>query len=113
MPLYIYAGLIFYLSSQSRVLPCVRIPNLDKVLHLCEYTLFGYLAARAFKNAPKTFLRENFKAMAVLASLIYGIPDEYHQLFVPGREFSVFDMLADGIGGVVGVVVYLKHTNYH
>jgi VanZ family protein len=39
---------------------------------------------------------------AVVISTLYGVSDEYHQLFVPGRSFDVFDMLADFIGSVVG-----------
>ena len=40
--------------------------------------------------------------VAIVISSLYGVSDEYHQLFVPGRTFDVFDMLADAIGSVVG-----------
>ena len=30
---------------------------------------------------------------AILISSLYGVSDEYHQLFVPGRSFDVLDML--------------------
>ena len=39
---------------------------------------------------------------AVAISSLYGVTDEYHQLFVPGRSFDVLDMLADALGSVVG-----------
>ena len=45
--------------------------------------------------------------MATICSLLYGISDEYHQSFVPGREAGVADAIADTIGGFLGVWIYL------
>ena len=106
IPLYIYAGFIFYFSSMPKPLLEIAIPHFDKVLHICEYAIFGFLASRAFKNSSRKVFFENFKILAVLVSIIYGISDEYHQSFVSERQFSVFDMMADGIGGIFGVFVY-------
>lgn len=108
-PLYVYAGLIFYLSSLSRPLPEVSIPFFDKSIHIFEYAVFGLLASRAFRNSPRKTFFENFKVLAILTSLIYGISDEFHQGFVPGRQFSVFDMMADGIGGGLGAFIYGRY----
>jgi hypothetical protein len=35
----------------------------------------------------------------------YGVTDEYHQLFVPGRDASGWDILADGLGGFLAAWV--------
>ena len=110
IPLYLYAGLIFYVSGISRPLPGVSIPFLDKFLHICEYAVFGILAAKAFKNSSRKTFFENFKAFAVVGSVVYGISDEFHQSFIPLRQFSVLDMIADGIGGTIGVVLYGKYN---
>ncbi len=109
MPLYVYAGLIFYLSSLSKPLPEVGIPFFDKFTHILEYGFFGFLASRAFKNSPKKRFFENFRILAILVSIIYGISDEFHQGFISGRESSVFDMLADGIGGILGAFIYGRY----
>jgi len=109
VPLYVYAGLIFYLSSAPRTLPDIGIPFLDKILHICEYAVFGLIASRAFRNSSRKMLFENFKIFAILVSIMYGISDEFHQALVPGRQFSVFDMIADGIGGALGVFVYGRY----
>jgi VanZ family protein len=34
---------------------------------------------------------------AVVLAALYGISDECHQLFVPGRQFDVRDMVADAL----------------
>lgn len=111
-PLYIYAGIIFYISGISKPLPEVSIPLFDKGLHVCEYAFFGLLAARAFKNSSRKILFENFRIMAVLTALLYGVSDEFHQSFVAEREFSIFDMLADAAGGTVGTVIYGGYNSF-
>lgn len=106
IPLYLYAGIIFYFSSISKPLPETNIPFFDKALHICEYIVFGFLASRAFKNSPRKVFFENFKSLAILVSILYGISDEFHQLFISERQFSVFDIIADAIGGIMGVYIY-------
>ena len=34
----------------------------------------------------------------------YGLTDELHQLAVPGRDFELTDLLANGIGALAGVL---------
>ena len=42
-------------------------------------------------------------------AIAYGISDEIHQSFVPGRDASVGDLIADSVGAALGagLVVYL------
>ena len=110
IPLYLYAGIIFYFSSITKPLPAIHIPFFDKAMHIAEYTIFGYLAARALKNSPRKAFFENFKILAVLFSVFYGISDEFHQGFVSERDVSVLDVAADGVGGILGVFVYGRHN---
>lgn len=37
--------------------------------------------------------------------LLYAVIDEYRQLYIPGRNSSVRDIVIDFIGGIVGVVI--------
>lgn len=110
VPLYAYGALIFYMSSIPKPLPSLSIPYFDKSLHVIEYSIFGLLAARAFRYSTRHSFQENFKILAILLTMIYGISDEFHQLFVPMRQFSIFDMIADGIGGIIGTIFYGKGT---
>ncbi|MFH1478631.1 MAG: VanZ family protein [Candidatus Omnitrophota bacterium] len=110
-PLYMYAGLIFYLSSLTKVLPEVDIPSFDKVLHIVEYAIFSILALRAFRNSKREFVLKNLKLVAITISILYGMSDEFHQSFVPGRQCSIWDMLFDGIGSTIGVIFYGKYCS--
>ncbi len=111
-PFYAYAALIFYLSSLPKVLPDTGIPCFDKFLHLIEYFVFGLLAARAFKSSKKSALRGNVFILAVLISISYGALDELHQLFIPGREYSLLDMTFDAIGGIGGSFIYGRYCTF-
>ena len=40
--------------------------------------------------------------LLILAGLLYGMSDEWHQSFVPGRNPSAGDLAADGVGTLLG-----------
>jgi len=109
-PLYIYAGIIFYISSIPKPLPDISIPYFDKFLHLIEYAVFGILAARAFKSSSREAVHKNFKILAVLAAIVYGASDEIHQLFVSSRACDAFDLASDTAGGIIGVIFYGRYN---
>ena len=112
LPLYLYAGIIFYVSSIPKPLPQISIPYFDKFLHVIEYAIFGILAARAFKSSAQAALYKNFIIFAVLASVVYGASDELHQLFVSCRSCDAFDVTADLIGGTIGAIFYGKYRPF-
>ncbi len=94
-----YAGLIVALSSQSTLpLPESVLP-LDKAAHLIEYGGLSALVywAHVVQGATR---RAAFWSALVLASL-YGVSDEVHQYFVPGRSSEVLDWVADTCGAAL------------
>ena len=103
-PVFLYSGIIFYASSLPDVKPPLKIKNIDKAIHVLEYLPFGFLLARAFiQQRPAVKIWQ----VVTICSLLYGISDEYHQSFVPGREAGVSDVIADTIGGFLGVWIFL------
>ncbi len=44
--------------------------------------------------------------LTLWTTTLYGISDEIHQFFVPHREFSVHDIAADFVGGVLAVGIF-------
>ncbi|MDI6791269.1 MAG: VanZ family protein [bacterium] len=103
LPVYLWAGFIFYLSSLSVVPgPSLDIPGLDKAAHLVEYTILAILLARALKNSDSKGLSNNWGSLTIVIAILYGITDETHQYFVPLRESDVYDLLFDSLGAVIG-----------
>ncbi len=48
--------------------------------------------------------------VVLTVTILYGISDEFHQSFVPGRQPSWYDVLADGLGGLLGVLAVALQT---
>lgn len=67
----------------------------DKVVHAGEYGGLGALCTRAIGRP----------VWAWIIAAFYGITDEIHQSFVPGREADPRDWVADLIGSGIGVYV--------
>ena len=106
IPSYLYAGLIFTLSSYSLVVPPSLPTFSDKWIHFTEYTIFGLLLARSYLNAKTNLLKQYFIIVAFLTGSICGFFDEYYQAFVPLRGFDTLDLLADILGILLGVILY-------
>lgn len=70
-------------------------------VHIAAYAGLGALSARATGKGLRDVSWRAVLAAVVISSL-YGVSDEYHQLFVPGRSFDILDIVADMIGSIVG-----------
>jgi VanZ family protein len=96
-------ALIFYLSAQQQVGP--ELPAFTRIV--AHFSLYALLAALwVWALAPALGRRALLVAAAI--SLLYGVSDEYHQSFVPGRDPSLFDIVVDAAGVAVALVV-LRH----
>ncbi len=93
-------ALIFYLSSQSYIDIVPSFSSSDKVMHVLAYGLLGGLFALSLKPWEGT-LSWKLVGLITLFTIAYGISDEFHQSFVPGRDASVLDVVADGLGGLI------------
>lgn len=93
-------------SIPSLSLPISDKLSPDKIAHCLEYTAFSFLYFK-FKSVGNTNIETIIKHLWIMVAII-PILDETHQLFIPGRDFSVFDILADSIG-FISVILYLYY----
>ena len=101
-PVGAYAALIFFLSALEGSQTPHLFPYSDKVAHILLYLPFGFLALRAFRPGFGQRPLGALLASAFVVSL-YALSDEFHQLFVTGRTFSLWDWWSDLIGAAVGI----------
>jgi VanZ family protein len=96
---------IWLLSSQS-ILPQPKgILGFDKFQHLIAYLVFAGTLAPWF---PLEWYRAHPLKTALWAAGIasaYGIIDEVHQYFVPGRDCNLWDWIADTLGAAIGAAL--------
>jgi VanZ family protein len=101
-PVVLILALLFFVSSQSHVKGADLV--WDKLAHAVAYGLLGLQVLRAFHGGLGP-LRSGATLRAALFTVGYGVTDEFHQSFVPGRDASVYDVLADAVGFVLAAVV--------
>jgi VanZ family protein len=110
LPPIALAVMIFMASSRSHVAgPHIR--GGDKVAHFAVYGLLATLVIRAMRSAEER-LRGPAALMAVVVASLYGITDEWHQSFTPGRSVEVADWLADTSGAALAVTLYCRWAWY-
>lgn len=96
-----WMGLIFFLSAQPD-LPRPESGWLDLLIsggaHFFLYGVLGFLLSWALGGGGRGM------ALALALALLYGLSDEFHQAFVPGRHADPLDLLWDGLGAAAGLV---------
>ncbi|MBM7551597.1 VanZ family protein [Thalassobacillus pellis] len=72
-------------------------------LHLIEFAILYLLLVAALMANHKLSRMTSF--LAALIAMTYGLVDEFHQLFVVGRSFTVIDLVKDWIGVLIAWLV--------
>ena len=96
-----WAGVIFYLSSQPGIDTPLLFPGQDKLFHLIAFGLLGFLLMGSMQTTNSGY-RTGHVWIVVALVATYGVLDEFHQYFVPGRSVEFYDALADAAGGLLG-----------
>jgi len=91
------------------------VPNIDKFEHMGLYFVLAAFISMALREhgllkdprwtgtqAPWTTA-----LLAFTASTLYGLTDELHQFFVPGRTSDVGDLLMDAIGSILASLLFM------
>ncbi len=108
LPVVVYC-LAIYIQSD---LPSIEhIPSFkfsDKVLHFFAYGVLGVLFYRAYRTLRIKGDRRMLVLISIVTASLYGISDEIHQYFVPFRDASPWDVVANTLGAIGGVSLYHK-----
>lgn len=107
LPVLLSMGVIFYLSSvPGRNIPFL-FPFEDIVFHSSVFAILGFTFSRAINNIYTRISFANALLFTVIFGVIYGISDEFHQSFIPGRQVSSWDVFIDGTGSFIGSSFYI------
>jgi VanZ like protein len=96
LPVALWMVLVFFFSSLSRLGALGRVP--DWISHPLEYGLGAVLVGRALAGGFARPLPVRLAVATVLLVTAYGVSDEYHQSFVPGRDADPLDVVKDCAG---------------
>ena len=111
IPLLLYLGLIFFISSRPNLRPPgVDIFLMDKMIHFMEYFILGVLL---FVGIGRAIIQSKFGTFVFLFAVgsSVGALDEMFQSYIPGRNSSIYDFFADTIGVGTGLgIAFLWYT---
>ena len=102
VPAVVCAATIFFLSAQ----PKLPSPGgfSDKQAHALAYGVLAFLSLMGLTGWRWQRIGSASVAGAFVAAVLYGVSDEIHQMFVPGRSPDVADVAADAVGAGIAVV---------
>ena len=102
-----YCIFIFSLSSISSFPVSSPFPDFDKLAHFCLYGGLAGLMALGLQRARHRYSRKVLFIVPIGFSVLYGLSDEVHQLFVESRSFEVWDIAADAVGAACAILLVL------
>jgi VanZ family protein len=103
-PLIIYWIILLIATSiPTDDFPRILLSVGDKIKHFIAYAILaGYLTLAFAVQERVKWLSKNIVIYAIIVASLYGIIDEFHQSFIPGRFFEMYDWLADILGAIAG-----------
>ena len=97
-PVLLQMGLIFFFSSRPSGSAVIeKFPLSAPVGHLAGYFILSLLLYRALNRADIAWSGKA-ASYTLLIGFLYALSDEFHQLFVPGREAAFGDVAVDTLG---------------
>ena len=102
-PVAAWMALIFSVSAMSAP-PGARLAP-DWATHALVYAALAALLARALAGGVRRAALATLLLAASLAT-VYGVTDEWHQMYVPQRQSEVRDVVNDMIGAAIGAAVF-------
>ena len=105
IPLLLLSIVIFYFSHQEQVVtPDLGFTWQDKLFHFSAFLVYGLFIQFGFRH-----IEVKYKTIIViLIGSLYGLSDELHQYFIPGRFTEFYDWLADTLGVIFSILVWNK-----
>lgn len=100
---------IFYISSLTFTAGAGGPSFLTTLYHFCAFFCFAFFLLISSVQGQEKY---QIFSLAILISILYGISDEVHQLFVSGRHFTFSDIFVDTLGVLFASMIYFISIEY-
>jgi len=105
IPLTVYWIVLFTATS----IPGDSLPTFgisDKFKHFGAFFVLAVLLNLALHFQTKSlYIKLNSYSVTYFIIIFYSLIDETHQILIPGRYFDWLDLLADLVGGIIGILI--------
>ena len=78
---------------------------ISRTYHFAIFFLFSFFFFVTIKGNKE--IKTKHILIVIIISIVHGISDEVHQLFVPLRYFSIKDILTNTLGIFSSMIIYL------
>jgi len=106
LPVFLFLGIIFYAST----IPGKDITSFISwqavAYHFLVYLFLAFFLVMALRKTYPDKPAIKIVFFVIIFGVIYGIMDEFHQSFTPGRSVSAFDVFIDSLGTIIGSIIY-------
>lgn len=97
------AIVIFYMSTKtSKSLPSVGSNSYSVFYHLLAFFFLAFFLSISLVKRK----RKGFILISITIAILYGLSDEIHQFFVPGRSCTLQDAFTDIVGVSFASLIY-------
>ncbi len=114
----IFSAIKQWLAAQALAMTGHEV-DVSPVGHFCEYLVLGAALTNALRfhlkpegaagaalvAKPVDALSKWAPAMACALSSVYGVTDEFHQIFTPGRSCDPLDWAVDTVAAAIGALI--------
>ena len=114
----IFSAVKEWLSAQALAITGHEV-DVSPIGHFCEYLVLGAALTNALRFHlkpegaagalltlhPTSALSKWAPTIAAALSSVYGVTDEFHQIFTPGRSCDPMDWLVDTIAATIGALI--------
>ena len=108
IPMVLIMGIIFFLSHQSGdSLYVPPIPGFDKILHFGVYFVLGGAVIYGLYSGGTLRAPLTICLITIVICTFYGVSDEFHQSFIPGRFVSFADLVTDFFGALAACCLWV------
>ena len=76
----------------------------DKLAHLLVYAALGAFFMIPLSGGRVSRITMLTAGTSIVLSFMYGLSDEVHQMFTPGRSPDILDVVADTVGAAAGAL---------
>ena len=76
----------------------------DKLAHLLVYAALGAFFMIPLSGGRVSRITMLTAGASIVLSFMYGLSDEVHQMFTPGRTPDMLDVVADTVGAAAGAL---------
>ena len=102
IPIALLFSVAIFMASSQPIQIRPGITGLDKVIHFLVYGLLALSYGNvSTSGGQRKTIGRLFTAWGM--ALLFGLSDEWHQSFVPGRTSEWQDLLADGLGAAMAI----------